>query len=142
MWEYIYVCVWEYIYIAICGLSTVYLDIWGDGSVVKNWWILEIVWSCEFLNLEIISRIQKFCLNFYLGWWVCCEFQKFCLNFKVLFCILEIISMSFCKTHCVTWSLKFYYCFLEISFMYFVRLNFINPLVGFIPCQICSYFSN
>ena len=25
------------IYIAICGLSTVYLDIWGDGSVVKNW---------------------------------------------------------------------------------------------------------
>ena len=23
-----------------------------------------------------------------------------------------------------------------------VRLNFINHLVGFIPCQICLYFSN
>ena len=44
----------------------------------------------------------------------------FCLNFEVLFCILEIISMSFCKTQCVTWNLKFYYCFLEISFYVFL----------------------
>ena len=30
-------------FIAICGLSTVYLDICGDGTVVKNWQISEIV---------------------------------------------------------------------------------------------------
>ena len=29
-----------------------------------------------------------------------------------------------------------------VPFRIFVRLNLINHLVGFIPCQICLYFSN
>ena len=29
-----------------------------------------------------------------------------------------------------------------VPFRIFVRLNLINYLVGFIPCQICLYFSN
>ena len=42
------------------------------------------------------------------------------LNFEILFCILEIISMSFCKTVC---NLEFevLFCFLEISFIYFCK---------------------
>ena len=32
--------------------------------------------------------------------------------------------------------------FLKISKYVVVRLNLINHLVGFIPCQICLYFSN
>ena len=55
--ESIYMFVFVNMYIAICGLSTMYLDIWGDGFVVKNWWISEIVWSCEFVILWLYDSM-------------------------------------------------------------------------------------
>ena len=78
MWEYIYVCVCEYIYIAICGLSTVYLDIWGDGSVVKNWWILEIVWSCEFVILWLYDAVYISLLIWLYVW--SCDSLTLCIS--------------------------------------------------------------